>query len=103
MSTDAGKQYWLLLCKDYFSAAEEPIKSGHHILLLQLLEFFDSLTPSSGLVESDWNISIIPDAVRDLADLCSISVIALIDSNGALWYDLNTIRNQARSEVHAEV
>lgn len=87
---DAGKDKFFTLCKDFYEGSP-----NEH--LIQFLAYFDSIIANSS---NDTSITFITTEVQGMLHGCNITVSELKEDNGALWYDLNTLKNKARSEVH---
>ena len=100
---DLKKKNFYNICKDYFSIQSE-IKSSNH-QILGFLEWFDSLGPISTVAidaGADVGISLIDESIQNLISQCNLSPSILRENNSALWYELNALRNSARSDLHAE-
>ena len=98
---DSNKEYFFNLCKKIFNITD--ITDVEYTQILSFLEWFDSCGPNS--IDNDSNGTSIPifnEAVNELISKCELNSSVLSENHHALWYELNSLRNSARTESHAE-
>ena len=98
---------WFEACKEYYNPMESSYREE---LLLQLLEKFDSLAPttvsitnSSSSLPSTSFIYTDIDASSDLKPLlneCGITIERMQQDNGDIWYKYKKLKDDARSAIH---
>lgn len=94
MSSSSGKEVWFQLCRAYFE------DSTSSFATLALFDWFDSIGPNTAATD----VSIIPldSSLIEKVDQCGMSASVLRNDEHSLWYEYNTLRNEARSNVHKE-
>lgn len=98
---------WFEACKEYYN----PMESSHREeLLLQLLEKFDSLAPTSlSTTNSSSSLASTPPMYTDinatsglqpLLNECGITMERMQQNNGDIWYKYKKLKDDARSAIH---
>ena len=96
MSSSSGKAFWLQLCRAYFEDSTSSFASS----TLALFDWFDSIGPN--IAATDVSIVPLDSSLQEQIDQCGMSASVLRNDEHSLWYEYNTIRNEARSNVHKE-
>jgi hypothetical protein len=103
-----GKTTWTQLCRSYFlSSASKAsvhgagsISSEEEASILALFDWFDSVGPNT--TNSEISITLLDASMQRRIEECGMSTAALAQNDHSLWYEYNTLRNEARSQVHRE-
>ena len=106
--SDLGKTAWMQLCRSYFSSSASKasahgagsISSEEEASILALFDWFDSAGPNT--TNAEISITLLDAAVQRRIEQCGMSTAALVQNDHSLWYEYNTLRNEARSQVHRE-